>query len=191
LWNIRRFIKSGKYDYAVVPEHPKAYNKYGYYIAHRVIMENFIGRLLEDNEIVHHKDKNGHNNSIENLEIMIRKDHCKFHNIKYPEGHFVELTCDGCGRKFNRKFNNRPEIKNGEHVYCSKDCMRNSNTSGRFIIQYPNGHFIKLICDNCGEEFIRKFNERPEVRGNKNVYCSKKCMYEDQSKGRNNRGQYT
>ena len=57
MWDIRRIIKKGDYLYAVVPEHPKAI-KFGYVLLHRVIMENYLGRLLEDDEVVHHCDFN-------------------------------------------------------------------------------------------------------------------------------------
>mgnify|MGYP000967476062 CR=1 FL=1 len=37
---------------------------------HRVIMERHLGRKLEPWELVHHKDSNPHNNTIENLELV-------------------------------------------------------------------------------------------------------------------------
>jgi len=46
---------------------------------HRLIMENFLGRKLEFNEVVHHIDGNGKNNSLSNLKIMSRKEHSKLH----------------------------------------------------------------------------------------------------------------
>lgn len=33
-------------------------------------MENHLGRLLNTNEVVHHKDKNKFNNDVKNLEVM-------------------------------------------------------------------------------------------------------------------------
>ena len=41
MWNIRKLIKKGIYDYALVPEHPKA-TANGYVLYHRVVMENSI-----------------------------------------------------------------------------------------------------------------------------------------------------
>ena len=46
---------------------------------HRYIMECFLGRKLGSDEIVHHKDGNKKNNSIENLEILSRSEHIKRH----------------------------------------------------------------------------------------------------------------
>lgn len=46
---------------------------------HRLIIEKILGRKLKFNECVHHKDENTRNNSVENLEVMDRKDHSRLH----------------------------------------------------------------------------------------------------------------
>ena len=46
---------------------------------HRVLMESKIGRKLDKNEIVHHKDGDKTNNIIENLELMTRGEHLRIH----------------------------------------------------------------------------------------------------------------
>jgi hypothetical protein len=46
---------------------------------HRIIMESFVKRKLDYNEIVHHKDGNKLNNNLENLEIISRSNHMKLH----------------------------------------------------------------------------------------------------------------
>lgn len=50
------------------------------YLVHRKVMEEYLGRKLKNNEIVHHKDMNKLNNDISNLEIMSRSEHTKLHN---------------------------------------------------------------------------------------------------------------
>lgn len=47
--------------------------------AHRRVMENYLGRKLESNEIVHHIDGNRHNNSLSNLTILTRAEHARLH----------------------------------------------------------------------------------------------------------------
>lgn len=121
MWNIRKFVKKGDYIYAVVPEHPRS-SRYGYVLAHRVIMENFIDRELLDDEEIHHIDGNKKNNSIDNLMIVKRGYHQSMHSAKYPDGHCVTLICPECGISFERGYNQRPEVKGTTNAYCSRRC---------------------------------------------------------------------
>jgi len=61
-----------------MPDHPFATKK-GYVREHRLIIENNVGRLLLKNEVVHHKDGNTLNNSLDNLELMTASEHSRFH----------------------------------------------------------------------------------------------------------------
>ena len=63
---------------------------------HRVIMENHINRKLEGNEIVHHKNGNRADNRIENLAIMGKRDHDRYHTI---ERHKTEPRFGGIGKE--------------------------------------------------------------------------------------------
>lgn len=58
MWKIEKIVKKGDYNYAVVKNHPHA-TKYGYVLHHRIVMENFLGRLLSPQEIVHHNQFQG------------------------------------------------------------------------------------------------------------------------------------
>lgn len=61
------------------PEHPFADSK-GYVREHRLVMEKYLGRYLEEDECVHHVDGGKSNNSIENLELMLIEEHVKLHH---------------------------------------------------------------------------------------------------------------
>lgn len=115
MFNIIKTVKKGDYVYAVVPDHPKS-TKDGYVLLHRVIVENYIGRLLKSNEVVHHKDGNKHNNSIDNLEVMDSKAHNKMHSSTGRA--YVVLTCSECGRHFTRE---KRQVKSGK-PFCSRSC---------------------------------------------------------------------
>jgi hypothetical protein len=60
-------------------------NHLGYVLKHRYVMENFLNRKLDKNEIVHHIDMDKNNNSIKNLQLMDRKEHTKWHRKNTPE----------------------------------------------------------------------------------------------------------
>lgn len=61
------------------PEHPFADSK-GYVREHRLVMEGYLDRYLEEDECVHHVDGDKSNNDIENLELMLIEDHVKLHH---------------------------------------------------------------------------------------------------------------
>lgn len=46
---------------------------------HRVVMEQRLGRRLESDEIVHHRDEIKSHNAIDNLELTTRRDHARHH----------------------------------------------------------------------------------------------------------------
>lgn len=63
-------------------DHPKS-DKYGYVLEHRLVMEFMQGRLLEDREVVHHRDCNRKNNVTSNLFLFPSNSaHTSFHNYK-------------------------------------------------------------------------------------------------------------
>lgn len=57
----------------------------GYYRReHRVLMEQYLGRKLGSEEMVHHINENKKDNRISNLQILTRSEHAKLHqNLKH------------------------------------------------------------------------------------------------------------
>ena len=66
-----RVNTNGYYEYTM------GINKHRH--VHVVVMEKYLGRKLKANEVVHHIDKNKHNNSINNLQVMTASDHARLH----------------------------------------------------------------------------------------------------------------
>lgn len=122
MWNIQKTVSKGDYVYAIVPEHPKA-TKNHYVLLHRVIMENLIGRMLTDEEIVHHKDHNKKNNSIENLQLMERRSHSQMHSREHGR-QMATLICPWCKKEFVTERKKTHLIKPSKYHYtcCCRKC---------------------------------------------------------------------
>lgn len=69
-----------KYVYLYMPEHPNAIGtKKLYFPEHRYVMEQSLGRLLTDQEVVHHINEITTDNRIENLMLMTPSEHNRLH----------------------------------------------------------------------------------------------------------------
>jgi hypothetical protein len=151
MWKIQKIVSKGDYLYAVVPGHPNATDN-GYVLEHRIIMENGIGRLLLDSEIVHHIDGNKKNNVIENLEITSASEHSTLHG-KYNIKKMVELKCPWCKNLFITEKRKSFLAKKTEYTCCSRGCRgsfaRNIQLFGR-----TNENLISIQ-----ENLVREFNK--------------------------------
>lgn len=100
----------------------------------RYLMAQELGRELEPNEQVHHKDGDFLNNDIDNLEVLTAEEHETLHakqNMKYYD---KTMTCPWCGNEFlwtakqQKKFNDnmknrKPKTKNPLGIpFCSRTC---------------------------------------------------------------------
>lgn len=65
-WKGGRMIDKDGYVLVKNPSHPHC-TRHGYVREHRLVMEAYLGRYLDPKEVVHHKDKDKSNNSIDNL----------------------------------------------------------------------------------------------------------------------------
>lgn len=93
--------------------HSKSYARY--------LMEQYLGRELNKDEEVHHKDENKLNDVIENLEVKNSTKHRKDHFTK-PSTY---ENCYICGKQIeitSRRKGNHYGAKHQDKWFCSRKC---------------------------------------------------------------------
>lgn len=120
MWNIQKIVSKGDYCYGVVKEHPNS-TKHGYVLLHRLVMENHLNRLLNNDEIVHHKNGNKKDNNIDNLEVMTRQNHASYHGSLIGKT-ICLIKCPNCGENFTKEKNQTHLTKGGTFTFCSRKC---------------------------------------------------------------------
>lgn len=88
-WRGGRTLHQGKYWLIYRPEHPKSDSK-GYVREHRLVMEEKLGRYLSTKELIHHKNGDTMDNSIDNLQIVSRTSHIKIHKEELYNSRWVK-----------------------------------------------------------------------------------------------------
>ena len=156
-WNIEKIISKGDYYYCIVKEHPNR-TKNNYVLLHRVIMENHIGKLLNTNEIVHHKNENKKDNRIENLEIFSVSEHSKHHRSNIGRS-MLKLKCPECSTIFvKEKRSTHIGKKQGKYTCCSPKCR------GKFSRKIQLKRETNKVKNAISGNILREFNslDNPE-----------------------------
>lgn len=157
LWNIRKLVSKGDYIYAIVPEHPCA-NKHGYVLLHRIIMENHLGRILDNNEVVHHIDGDKKHNIIENLQLMTAAEHARLHAQKGRK--MIMLKCPECGKEFARE-KRQTHLGKGRGIYtcCSVTCK------GKFSRNIQLHGITEQVKSAISGNILFEFNSKDNPEG--------------------------
>jgi len=92
---------------------------------HRWVMENVLGRALEDGEVVHHIDGNKHNNSPENLEVLLDTEHRKMEVMATMKSLLWQQNNAKRLDEYNRSESKRQEVS--QFAY-----SRERDVAGRF-----------------------------------------------------------
>lgn len=79
-WNGGKKINKKGYVLILNKNHPNC-DSNGYIFEHRCVIEEYIGRYITEEEIVHHKNGIKNDNRIENLQLMLKSEHTKLHHI--------------------------------------------------------------------------------------------------------------
>lgn len=124
MFKILSICKGGGYRYCRTdPPHPKR-NKMGLYPYHRVLMENQLGRLLEDGEDVHHKNEDKTDDRPENLEVKTQSQHAMDHQAHRVTA-LVTVACLRCKCAIEVKphvLRQRMARTGSDGIFCSRKC---------------------------------------------------------------------
>jgi len=111
--------KLNGYVVVKVPDHPHSFswgnNGTGWVYEHRYVMEVHLGRFLQSDEVVHHKDRDRSNNSVSNLELLSASEHSKLHVV---ENFGPKRKCELCGAECKSRTGTKREQR-----YCSVTCV--------------------------------------------------------------------
>lgn len=160
IWKIEKIVSKGDYSYCIVRDHPNR-TKNDYVLLHRVIVENHLGRLLNTNEIVHHKNENKKDNRIENLELMSASKHSSLHGANVGSK-MMELICPECKVYFLRE-RRQTHIgkKKGKYTCCSSKCR--GKFSRRIQLYGETDEVESAISGNLLREFNSLDNPKETV----------------------------
>ena len=90
---------------------------------HRWLMEQFLGKKLSNNEVVHHKNGITTDNRLENLEVQSRSQHTKNHKTKPFYEVYEKRKCKRCGKEFVAiKRYLRSKWRKTPYIFCGRSC---------------------------------------------------------------------
>lgn len=120
MWNVKKIIRKGDYNYCVVEGHPNA-TAHGYVLHHRVVLENHLKRLLNNHEVVHHINGDKLDNRVENLGVLDSTSHARWHQSLKGKM-YADLKCPQCDKVFTKPYNATYVVKGGVFTACSPTC---------------------------------------------------------------------
>jgi hypothetical protein len=129
-WRGRK-ITYGIYPQVHWPQHPMSW-KSGSIRIHRIIASESLGRVLTQNEHVHHDDQDRCNWDASNLVLTTPTGHQHLH---HPG---VDTTCCICGKKLHVS---AAKFERWLTVVCSKKCR----TVARSKIQWPDDRTLRAL----------------------------------------------
>lgn len=122
----------------------------GFVFEHRLIAEKYLlnkencieingKRYLKKEYTVHHLDENKLNNSVENLKVMTKKEHCKIHSLQRMQKRCKAVDKFSLSGKYIESYSSIKEAANINKI-CAQNinavCKNRKQTAGGYIWKY-------------------------------------------------------
>jgi hypothetical protein len=143
---IARLSKFGYIQLSGYHTHPMSNNN-GVILEHRLVLSEYLGRMLNKNEIVHHINGNRQDNRIDNLELTTRSEHAVIHRMGLQGNSATKSGADNPNAKLTQE--QADEIRNlyfggsykvsslAQKFYVSRPCISDIVHNKRYIKKVP------------------------------------------------------
>ena len=116
-WDDGWIDNKGKF-HVYLPSHPKS-SPTGWVFRSWAVWWLNTGQIISHPQALHHKNHNGLDDRIENLQLMLAGDHTGYHSKKEP----LPCICEVCGKTF---YLPQWRINGGRGRWCTILCARQS-----------------------------------------------------------------
>ncbi len=117
-------MKNGPYILVIAPEEYPGKKYRGRYIyEHHLVWWNNTGKTIEEDEVVHHKNEDKHDNSFGNLEKIPESEHKSIHAM---EPAMMTCQCGWCEEDFTgraRELKQRLKKTQSGRIFCGRSCQ--------------------------------------------------------------------
>jgi hypothetical protein len=110
-------MRNGLYLMVLAPlDYPGKLYRGRYCYEHHLVWWQNTGKTISYGQVIHHRNEDKHDNTIENLELITSREHNKHHGKINHLRSIKNINCLNCGCSFVQK-------KRPVQIFCSRRCI--------------------------------------------------------------------